>query len=180
MVQCSIHKLKKGQQTCHKNSQSFSFFSESIFKHTKTFSFNKGLVLISSHDPTRVCDMVLITFHYSRNNPRIKLATVFRSTKKTKKQKKHNVHVTDYCSHTRLPPPPTIIFTDSNCPCWTNQRKLHTHSCSKWGFLYSWPVWSLLLSIQIFLCKSQTLGFDTTTQSHGGCLFHLRRTKCSA
>lgn len=43
----------------------------------------KDLTQISSCDPTGVCHMVLITFHFPRKkNPRIKMASVFRSTLK--------------------------------------------------------------------------------------------------
>lgn len=35
IVQCSTQTEKKGQQTLHKNPQSFSAFFKSVFKHTQ-------------------------------------------------------------------------------------------------------------------------------------------------
>lgn len=46
MVQCSLHKLKKGQQTCHNVSLPSS----------------NTTILISSRDPTGVCHVVLIAY----------------------------------------------------------------------------------------------------------------------
>ena len=76
MVQRSWHKLKKNvQQTCHKNSR-----SQLKNRTCDIFLSRRIRLLISRCDPAVVCHVVLIVSLYQRNNPRTKLASVFRAT----------------------------------------------------------------------------------------------------
>lgn len=78
IVQCSLHKLKKKKKANRlvTRIQSFSaFLITGIQTHT-TYNIllsRKDLILISSCDPTGACHMVLITFHYPRNNSTIRI-----------------------------------------------------------------------------------------------------------
>lgn len=102
MVQWPLHKHKKtkknekGQQTCHKNSHRFSVFSKSVFKQTQTLSAEGFHSWFPAVVQTGVCNVVLISFLYLRNNPRRTLT--------------HKQHCpSDYWSviyHTEIYPPP--------------------------------------------------------------------------
>lgn len=83
VVQCSLHKLKtNGQQTPQQSTKN----SQKLLLIVFFFSNNLQRERIGLWFPAVIqqgfCHMVLITFHYPRNNPRIKKASLFRPTHK--------------------------------------------------------------------------------------------------
>lgn len=139
IVQCSRHKLKKANRLTriHKVSP------KSVFRHD-TKRQHSSVTLISSHDTTGICHMVLITFFfYPSDNPKMSLVTHLQT---------HSQHVqTSLLDQSE---------EDSNWFSLSGQQQ-DCFCIINPGYQYCWVC-------HRFSCKSQTLWFDAMAHRQGG------------
>ena len=152
IVQCSVHELKNKANRLVTRIHKVSPLSSDL-NHTQPATFASHERIWLCRDPTW-CWLLFIT---PRNHPTIKKNLCSDPLAS-------NMWFSVTCHLTGLPL--LIIFIDYNCPCWTNQRKIHTDFDSEQQQSGDFCVIELYdrycQANQYFFCKSQTLRFDST------------------